>query len=160
MIRLGLKRVAGDVASGEEGPVLKDIYWWLAGKKTKIGAGLYVALLAAHQLGLGTTYDVSITYVANALMIIGLLDHAWRADSVSIPEEWKDLYHKLAAYGPITGLAVSGLVEILHQKYCGAGCPSWISTVDRFVMYASSLGLISTANAHQGPTYEGPNRRK
>jgi hypothetical protein len=151
--RLVLKKIRGDVSSGGEGDMLKKVYWWLAGKKTKIGAALYIAVLAAQQLGLSSSYDTGIQYLANALMVVGLCDAAWRSNPLAIPEAWKTLYATLVNYAPITGVLVGYALDWIHTSYCGVTiqCPTWVHTVDRLAYGASGLGLIGALNLRRGP---------
>lgn len=57
---------------------LKDVYWWLAGKKTVTGA--LFAFVAAGLAALGQDEAAkSLGTIAALLVQIGLLDKAWRA---------------------------------------------------------------------------------
>jgi len=147
-----LGQKAKEISEGKDGPVIEKIYWWLAGKKTATGAALEVALLGLHRLGLGTPYDDNVLLAAHLLMVVGLLDKAWRSDPVQIPEAWKDLYASAVKIAPATGLLVGLGLSWLQDHYCPGGtCPGWETWIEKAAWAASALGLVGNLNARKGP---------
>lgn len=77
IIRFFLVHKLRDIAEGKMGETLKKVYWFLAGKKRL--TGLLLAFIAGglHATGHGTIW---LDLLSAALIQVGLLDVAWRAE--------------------------------------------------------------------------------
>lgn len=161
MLNKAMRKIAGPLvrrwitgqvraaAEGRLGAEWKARYWWLAGKKTWLGAALACACAVLAWAGYAEAATAAGGIVATSMVSWGLLDKAWRKE---LPDAlWASrAYWWFKDHSGDVALVLAGVAGLLtdcSEAWCGAAL--W--AVGGLSVAMAQLGLLAEAIAAPPP---------